>query len=177
MDGDVFTPQISFSANGDAVATWMGMTSTGHTDSWANHYTPSTGWGTATLIESGAGDVSAPQLGMDASGNAIAVWVQSDGAFYPVYSIWFNRYVAGAGWGTASLIVVLGANTTTLQLAVAANGQAIATWSQRNASNTGVDILAGSYTPGAGWGTASTLAAGTDATVIIRSVSVVQQSG
>jgi len=38
---------------------------------------------------------------MDSTGNAIAVWGQSDGTRN---NVWANRYVAGSGWGTAVLL-------------------------------------------------------------------------
>jgi hypothetical protein len=54
-------------------------------------------WGTAQLIEMDNNDTAwYPQVGLDGSGNAVAVWRQ--------FKIWSNRYVAGTGWGTAQLI-------------------------------------------------------------------------
>src|SRR4029453_7968470 len=58
-------------------------------------------WSTATLIETNTSSAEAPKLAMDADGNAIAVWSQGDGTYT---SVWANRYVAGVGWGKASLI-------------------------------------------------------------------------
>ena len=39
-----------------------------------------------------AGDATKPQIAMDASGNALAVWQQSDGAHT---NIWSNRFELG----------------------------------------------------------------------------------
>ena len=58
-------------------------------------------WGTAELIETDDGNAEYPQVGVDGSGNAVAVWEQEDGTWWSIYS---NRYVAGTGWGTAQLI-------------------------------------------------------------------------
>src|SRR5512141_2873767 len=59
-------------------------------------------WGTATLIETNnAGPAHVPQVAVDGSGNALAVWQQHDGTRY---NLWSNRYTAGAGWGGAALI-------------------------------------------------------------------------
>jgi hypothetical protein len=50
-------------------------------------------WQTAVLIEtSNTGDATKPQIAMDAIGNAIAVWQQSDGARS---NIWSNRFESG----------------------------------------------------------------------------------
>ena len=46
---------------------------------WANQYVVGQGWGTATLIETSSQDASETWVAMDNSGNAIAVWRQSDG--------------------------------------------------------------------------------------------------
>ena len=47
-------------------------------------------WGTAALIESdNAGNALTPQITFGASGNALAVWYQSDGTRY---NIWANRF-------------------------------------------------------------------------------------
>ena len=57
---------------------------------WANRYVVENGWGAAELIETNnAGDANSPQIAIDANGNAIAFWEQSDGSNY---NIWFNRH-------------------------------------------------------------------------------------
>lgn len=62
----------------------------------------SLGWQVATLIETdNVGTAIEPQVSVDASGNAVAVWTQFDGTNN---NIWANRYVVGTGWGTAQLI-------------------------------------------------------------------------
>ncbi len=45
--------------------------------------------GTAQLI-AGTGAAGYPQIAMDASGNAIAVWSQSDGTRNNIWAHWFN---------------------------------------------------------------------------------------
>ncbi len=47
------------------------------------------GWGVAALIEKDDADAYDPQIAIDASGNALAVWAQRDGARW---NIWANRY-------------------------------------------------------------------------------------
>ena len=58
--------------------------------------------GTAALIEAASGgDAESPQIACDASDNALAVWSKSDGIRN---DIWANRYTAGSGWDTATLL-------------------------------------------------------------------------
>jgi hypothetical protein len=48
-------------------------------------------WGSPVLIETdNAGDARYPQIAVDSSGNALAVWAQSDGTRF---NIWANRYL------------------------------------------------------------------------------------
>ena len=84
-------------------------------------------WGTAALIETdNAGEAYEPQIALDASGNALAVWQQFDGARY---NIWANRYTAATGWGTAALIETDDAgDARDPQIAFDANGNALAVW-------------------------------------------------
>ena len=67
---------------------------------------------------------------MNASGDAIVVSVQSDSTGS---NIWANRYTAGAGWGKAGPIMTAPTGAiNSLQIAMDANGNAIAVWSQCN---------------------------------------------
>ena len=90
-------------------------------------------WHTPVLLETdNAGDANRPRIVMDASGNALAVWCQSDGTRY---NIWANRYTAGSGWGTAGLIETDNAGNAVLNavladIAVDANGNPLAVWQQ-----------------------------------------------
>ena len=86
-------------------------------------------WGTAAPIDTDNGNNSGHAIAMDANGNAIAVWTQDDGTRY---NIWANRYVAGVGWGTAAPIESDDGNNLGAGIAMDANGNAIAMWTQQN---------------------------------------------
>src|SRR3972149_1775052 len=63
------------------------------------------GWGTPTLLETNsAGDSQNPQVAVDPSGSAIAVWHQGGGARW---NIWANRFVPGIGWDTAAYVTLI----------------------------------------------------------------------
>src|SRR5205809_7154555 len=80
-------------------------------------------WAGAVLIETdNAGDAVFPDIGMDAAGNAIAVWRQWDGVSS---NIWANRYTAGSGWGVATLIETGTGCNFRPGIAVAGNGNAV----------------------------------------------------
>ncbi|MDD2656223.1 MAG: hypothetical protein PHQ18_01485, partial [Patescibacteria group bacterium] len=99
--GHAYVPKIKFDSNGNAIAVWYQDDGT-RTNIWANRYDVNDGWSTSTarLIE---GDNTSyamnPQVAMDASGNAIAVWYQDDGTRT---NIWANRYDVNDGWSTST---------------------------------------------------------------------------
>lgn len=134
--GTAYVPQVAFDSTGNAIAVWRWYFDDGTTfpkyNIWANRYVKGTGWGTATLVEpnDNNGDAYPPQLGMDADGNAIVVWNQSDGDSY----IWANRYTAGVGWGTPEIIDKDKSTDHNPDVAVDHDGNAIAVWQQYDGS-------------------------------------------
>ncbi len=122
-------PQLAFDSSGNALVVWEQSDGI-RKNIWANRYDFITGlWGTAELIETdNAGDARNAQVAFDSSGNALAVWEQSDGSFF---NIWVNRYVAGTGWGSAALIETDNAGDARRpQVAFDGNDNALAVWYQ-----------------------------------------------
>jgi len=150
--GDASYPQVAVDSSGNAVAVWYQSDGT-RTNIWSNRYTALTGtWGTAELIETDAGAAYDPQVTVDSSGNAVAVWYQHDGSRYSIYS---NRYTASTGtWGTAELIETDNAGDAySHQVTIDSSGNAVAVWSQSD--GTRFNIWSNRYTALTGtWGTA-----------------------
>ena len=86
--GNAERPQVAADGSGNAVAVWRQFDGT-YYNIWSNRYVAGTGWSTAQLIETDTGYAAAPQVAVDGSGNAVAVWYQSDGTRN---NIWSNRY-------------------------------------------------------------------------------------
>ena len=148
--------QVAIDTNGNAIAVWQQPNVNGRDAIWANRYTAGTGWGAAALIESGIFDAGNPQVAIDGSGNAIAVWWQSDGARNNLVA---NRYVAGSGWGTAAVIETDSTGDVSApQIAMDTAGNAIAVWAWASAVPNGptyeYTVWANRYTAASGWGTA-----------------------
>jgi hypothetical protein len=107
-------PQIAVSANGSAVVVWQQNTTGGATNVWANVYTPTGGWGgehNVLAADKGnpASPMGNPRVAMDSKGNAVVVFEQDVGVLSATYpdggvQIYANRYVAGTGWGGATLL-------------------------------------------------------------------------
>jgi len=155
--GHAYRPQIAFDANGNALAVWDQHDGSRYSI-WANRYTAGSGWGTAEPIESGTDNAHRSQIALDANGNALAVWYQSDGTRN---NIWANRYTPGSGWGYAERIETDDAgDAEDPQIAIDADGNAMAVWSQSDGTRN--NIRANRYTPGSGWGTAERIETGGD---------------
>ena len=136
--GNALNPQIAIDANGNGVAVWQQYDDVASRyDIWSNRYTASTGiWSTASPIETdNAGWATQPQVVFDTSGNAVAVWMQSDGSRY---NIWSNRYIASTGfWGTAVLLETDNTgDANEPQVAIDTNGNAVAVWLQSDGQRT-----------------------------------------
>lgn len=125
-----YSPQIAMDSSGNAVAVWHQDDGT-RENIWSNRYTAATGiWGTATLIETGTtGSASNPQIAMDASGNAVAIWLRNDGIRN---NVWSNSCTASTGlWGTATLIETDNSGSASnAHVAMDATGKALAVWQQ-----------------------------------------------
>lgn len=154
--GDADFPRVAVNGSGNAMALWKQFNGVNY-DIWANRYDVASGtWGTPTLIESSSQDASEPWVAMDNSGNAMAVWRQSDGGDL---SIWANRYDAGSGtWGTATLLENNPGFASFPHVGFDNSGNAIVVWYQAfGQANSSRHIWANRYVVGSGWGTATRL--------------------
>ena len=69
---------------------------------WSSLYIAGSGWGEPVRVETdNTNSARNARVAFDTNGNAIAVWIQSDGLRDNVLA---NRYTAGQGWGSAVLI-------------------------------------------------------------------------
>ena len=142
--------EVSMNASGEAVVVWAQKESNGVVNIWSNRFSRAKGWGTAEKIETDESSLKdqQPQVAIDQSGNAIAVWLQKDNTVYRIYA---NRFDAKQGkWGTAHAISY---NFTTNnnvyfaapKIAMNDKGNAIVTWVQN-----GDEVYVNKYF--SGWG-------------------------
>ncbi len=84
------TPQIAVSPASNAIAVWVqnNLGAPGPNNIWANRYIKNSGWGIPELIETDdAGHAALPQITLDSSGNAIALWQHLGQSIYPKYRL------------------------------------------------------------------------------------------
>lgn len=145
--GDVLDPRLVCGANGLAMAVWCQRVGT-HYGVWASRHVPGHGWdGPERVGVDLSTSASSPQIAINARGDAMAVWDQSDGLGG---SVWVNRYVPARGWGMASPVAIdqLG-DATSPQVVLDDAGNAMAMWVQSLGAHFG--IQASCYTRGRGW--------------------------
>jgi hypothetical protein len=137
--GGVSGLDVAFDALGNALVVWSRDDGSENPTIWSNRFIagtgPGTGWGTAEMIETieaGTRGAFSPQVAFDADGHALAVWVQENAENYWRNDVWSNRYTAGVGWGTAERIETGAGNASYPQIAIDANGNAMAVWTQND---------------------------------------------
>lgn len=145
------TPWVAVDGAGNAVAVWVARDGTWDSI-WSARTVAGGGWTVPVLIETdNTNSARTPHVAFDGSGNAVAVWAQSDGLRDNIMA---NRYVAGVGWGGAVLIETDNAGYAyEPQVVVDGSGNATAVWSQHNAAGFTHNAWANRYSPGTGWGT------------------------
>jgi hypothetical protein len=153
-----FEPQMGMDpGSGRVMAIWL--TEKGL---WGRISETGGGWGKGNQIDTRpttqGGLLRNHRVGVDGSGNAIAVWEKNDelGQF----SIWSSRFSAG-GWSTPASIEkndLFGMLDTVPVLAVSPGGEAIAVWhssaSETNASTPRRGLWTNRYSVATGWGQA-----------------------
>jgi len=127
--GDADSADVGLDADGHAIAVWKQFDGIS-VGIWANRYTPDEGWGTAERLEANdEGDALGPEIAVSANGDAVVVWLQSDGLRL---DIWSNSYTLTEGWMTAAPIDRRREDRKEPRRAAVAadpNGNAITVWS------------------------------------------------
>ncbi|MET0335707.1 MAG: hypothetical protein ABW190_15650, partial [Rhizobacter sp.] len=147
VDGN---PRIAVAPNGNATVVWQASGgTTANRGTWTNRYTAGGSWGTASHLVAVSGG-SAPDIAMDANGNAVMVWAQLD-VVSPteMYALIQAKRQQGGAWGAPIQVArELGANSVlSLPLVkMSTAGHALVAWGQGNLS-----IRATIAAPGGAW--------------------------
>ena len=153
-DVDATNPQIAVDTDGNAFAIWEQDQAGPNPSIWGARFDESNGWSAPELLNTETlTEARNPSIGADASGNAVAVWIQRD--VDSIGGVFANRYVSGEGWGDTAVAIeptgisLIGTNTS---VAVARNGSAVAAWRRPRVDND--NVWGNSFAPNGGWGTA-----------------------
>lgn len=151
--GDATLPQIRVDSLGNALVVWQQFNGT-TTNINANYYLVGTGWEGVHEIDDTNESCTVPQLGLDASDNALVVWRQTSAIGADIYS---NAYLSTTGWGTAVTAESIAFGIADIpQVAVAPDGTAVVVWKHAFAP-TSQAIMGNYYAPLSGWGGGDTV--------------------
>lgn len=127
-------------------------------------FDPVSGWAPPLAVETNkpvflSGSIA---LGMDTSGNAIAVWNRFESSQTRIYA---SRYTAGGNWSVAVRIendTDIGGGGGRQQIAFLPNGDALVVFSSSRGGTT-ANIWGNKYTVGSGWGANAPVMSGSGA--------------
>ena len=125
-------PAAGMDAHGNLLVAWDQLDTYGppaQNNIWARWHLREGGWQEPVRI-SDPTNAKQPQIAVDPSGNAVAVWLQYDGSWF--FDVWASRYIAGRGWLPAERVSAESPLGEALDPMVAISPAAIAitTWSQ-----------------------------------------------
>jgi hypothetical protein len=149
--GDAAQPQLAFDGAGNAIAVWT-QTSGGQRSIWSARLSAASGqWGVAHQLTA-AGSADLPDLALDSSGNAIAVWQQVDGSGQRLDG-WAAQYTAASNsWTPATLVSDAVHSAHGLRVALNASGQGWLAWQQAHTPDTTTDIAVRPVSTVTAWG-------------------------
>ncbi len=167
--GDAAQPAVALNGAGQGVAVWSQPDGT-RTSIWANHFVARSGWGTPALLETDdLHDAAAPQVAIDGTGRALALWQQSDGTHANVV---FAAYDPSSGWSSAAALDATDTDDAYApRVAMNSAGRAVAIWTQ-GAGGTGSQVWAAEYVPGTGWSAPARIEARTATTALLTDLAI-----
>lgn len=131
-------PEVAIDAEGNAVAIWTALDGI-----WSRRYPSDEGWShPADQIDRMGVALSPAALAVDAIGNAVAVWSERDNVFS-------GRCVGDGIWGVSERLDDDRGRALEPQVAVSADGRAVAVWAQEVGSSE--DVWSNRYSPAEGW--------------------------
>lgn len=168
--GDSMDPQVSVDPFGNAMVVWTQDDGTGRYVTQAIRYSAATdAWGVMQALETAVGDCQFPQVATDSLGNAVAIWMQTDGS--GIYDIRFSRFSgATASWQAPGLVETDAGDAANPKLAITPNGTTFAVWHQDDGSGNDQVMANSLLRLGASWQGSVNIRGGTLATSSYTSV-------
>ena len=125
-------PRVAFDGSGNATVVWQRYDGS-HAGVQASVLSASTGaWSTPETLSEAGQNAYSPQIAVDRSGNATAIWTRSDGSHNRVQAA---VRPAGGVWGTPETLSAADQDAHYPQVAVAGSGNAIVVWERYEGSN------------------------------------------
>ncbi len=129
---DAESPHLAVNKKKRALAIWSRSNGT-HTIIQTTEKWPSGSWSTPEDLSQPGANATTPQIAMNASGLAIAVWVRSDGTTTRIQAA---KKEFGSAWSTPVYLSSAGGDATNPQIALSDSGEAFAVWEKANGTHT-----------------------------------------
>jgi hypothetical protein len=152
---DGFEPEVAVDASGNVTAVWTRSDGTNFRIQSATR-TPTGSWSVPQTISDPGQGASGPQIALDSSGNAVAVWTRSDGTNLRIQAAYKP---AGGSFQAAVTVSASGFDASAPTVSLDNSGQALVAWQRTDGTN--LRVQAAIRSPGMGglFGAISTLSA------------------
>ena len=155
-DQHAIEPQVGLDASGNAVVVWRRSNGSNNIVQSSRSADGGVSWSTPVNLSASGQDADHPQVAVDGSGNAVAVWHRENGSNTIVQSS--RSADVGVSWTTPVNLSVSGRSALYPQVAVYGSGNAVAVWYRFDGRNNIVQS-SGSSDGGASWSTPVNLSA------------------
>jgi hypothetical protein len=125
-------PDVAMNAAGEAVAVWS-LDEGAHYVAQARAMSPAGTWGPKADLSDGTFDAEEAQVGLDSTGEAIAIWRHSTGSLGVIEGA---IRPSGSAWGAAAPLTPAGQVASSPDLAMSATGHAALAWEGGASSET-----------------------------------------
>ncbi len=146
---------VAVDSEGAAVAVWSGNGSIWASSLYRLSRVPTYEWAPPLPIRGQGGFARSPQIAMDSSGRALVAWGEYNQTGTSVWaSIWTDWFVPQEGWGEPTRMGGGEFGGGPLQVAASQTGSGVVIWEEVDAGNATGRLMANSFVPGLGWGSA-----------------------
>ncbi|HTT95490.1 MAG TPA: hypothetical protein VMF55_12520 [Solirubrobacterales bacterium] len=142
---DAYEPQVAVDPNGNATAVWARSNGSNYVIQAATR-DPGGAWGAPVDLSLPGRDAFLPEVAVDPSGNATAVWRRSNGTETIIQAA---SRPSGGAWEAPVDLSLTGQRANAPQVAVDSNGGATVVW---HTEGTNDIIQAATRSPGGAWG-------------------------
>ena len=157
---DAFEPQVVVAPDGTVIAVWTRSDGTNFRIQSSSR-TPSGAWAAAQTISDPGMSASGPAIAVDPSGNALAVWTQSDGTDLRINAAFRP---SGGSFGAPVIVSAAGEDATAPDVSMDNSGNGLVGWQRTDGTKLRVQAAIRSAGVGGGFGPVTTVSeAGQDA--------------
>lgn len=150
---DGFEPQVVIAPNGTVIAVWTRSDGTNFRIQSSSR-TPNGNWDPAQTVSDPGVSASGPAIAVDPSGNAVAVWTQSDTGVGRITSAYRP---AGGSFGAPAFVSATGFDASGAVVSMDSSGNALIAWQRTDGTKLRIQAVTRSSGVGGAFGPIATL--------------------